>query len=183
VLEHNHDDSGDYHNLSITDKGNGLQSTRVLQDPFTYSRQPSDRTIHAAKESTLSTPRNDFMERLNGRTISLPTPNSRDHASVSNSMACRSQPLESPAASPMPNRFNDKASLSREGGIDLTTTVLELIRSEKIELQASTQMQLCHEIGLKVDVDQAKLRRYEATISELRKRLDELETMILHLTA
>ena len=69
-----------------------------------------------------------------------------------------------------------------KGDSDLTTTVLELIRSENIELKASTEMQMRHEIGLRLDVDGTKVRRYEETIRELRKRLDEMETMVLHLT-
>lgn len=62
-------------------------------------------------------------------------------------------------------------------------SVLELIRSDNLELKVSTEMQLRHEIGLKLDVSETKLRRSKETISELRKRIDELETMVLHLTA
>jgi hypothetical protein len=65
------------------------------------------------------------------------------------------------------------------GDPDLTTIVLELIRSDNPE---PNEVQLRHEIDLRLDVSETKLRRYEETITELRKRLDEMETMVLHLT-
>ena len=69
-----------------------------------------------------------------------------------------------------------------EGDPDLSTIVLELIRSDNPELKASTEIQLRHEIDLRLDVSETKLRRYKETITELRKRLDEMETMVLYLT-
>jgi hypothetical protein len=122
------------------------------------------------------------MERLNNRTILLLTSNSRNHTTVSNNIICRSQLLESPAVSLILNRFNNRANLNREGRTDLTIIILKLIQSEKIKLQTFIQMQLYHEIDLKVDINQTKLRKYETTISKLRKKFDKLETMILYLT-
>jgi hypothetical protein len=43
-------------------------------------------------------------------------------------------------------------------------------------------MQLRYEIGLALDMGEAKLQRYEGTVSDLKKRVDELETMVLNLT-
>jgi len=62
-------------------------------------------------------------------------------------------------------------------------TVLELIRSDNLKLKASTEVQLRHKIGMKLDVGETKLQRYEETISELCNRLDGMETTVLHLTA
>jgi hypothetical protein len=85
--------------------------------------------------------------------------------------------------SPTPGRFNDRTNLNPDGESDLTTTVLELIRSDNPKLKASTELQLRHKIGMKLDVGETKLRRSEETISALRNRLDEMETTVLHLTA
>jgi hypothetical protein len=91
--------------------------------------------------------------------------------------------LQSLDISPTPaGRFNDRTGLSLEEPPDLATAILELIRSDGLDLKASTEMQIRHEIGLRLDVDETKLRRYEETISEQRKRLDELETAVLRLT-
>jgi len=84
--------------------------------------------------------------------------------------------------SPTPGRFSDLAGLSHLREPDLTTTVLDLVRAEYPNLKASTEMQIRHEIGLALDVGETKLRRYEGTIAELSKRVDELETMVLNLT-
>jgi hypothetical protein len=84
--------------------------------------------------------------------------------------------------SPTPGRFSDMAGLSFPREPDLTTTVLELVRADCPKLKASTEMQLRHEIGLASDLGETKLRRYEGTIAELSRRVDELETIVLNLT-
>ena len=65
-----------------------------------------------------------------------------------------------------------------KGESDLTTTILELIRAENRELKISTEMQIRHEIALKLDLAEAKMRRYKETISALCKRLDKFESPI-----
>lgn len=102
--------------------------------------------------------------------------------SADNMTASQPRLLQSLNMSPTPGRFNNRTGLSHHGDSDLTTIVLELIRSDNPELKASTEIQLRHEIDLRLDVSETKLRRYEETITELRKRLDEMETMVLHLT-
>jgi hypothetical protein len=157
--------------------------TMTLEDPFARSSQPSEHARKVARTSTLLTPGQHFTQRLKSRTVSLPTPGSRDHMSADNMTASQPRLLHSRNTSPTPGQFNNKASPNLEEKSDLTTTVLELIRSDNLELKASTELQLRHEIGLKLDVGRTKVRRYEETITELRKRLDEVETMVLHLTA
>jgi len=152
-------------------------------DPFTHSRQHSEHTRKAARTSTLSTPGQRFIERLESRTVSLPTPKSRDRMSACNDTASQPRLLQSLDTSPTPGRFNDRTNLNPDGESDLTTTVLELIRSDNPKLKASTELQLRHKIGMKLDVGETKLRRSEETISALRSRLDEMETTVLHLTA
>ena len=68
-----------------------------------------------------------------------------------------------------------------EGEGDLTTTVLRLLRDEKISLKESTELQIRHEIDLELDLTAAKVKRYEETIARMSTRLDELETMLSHL--
>jgi hypothetical protein len=115
--------------------------------------------------------------------VSLPTPKSRDHTSANNLMASQLRRLPSRTMSPALSRFNDRASLNPEEEPNLITTVLELIRSDSLELKASTELQLRHEIGLVLDIGRTKVGRYQEIITELRIRLNEVEKMALHLTA
>ena len=96
-------------------------------------------------------------------------------------MASQRQLLPSRTTSPTPGRFNDRGSLNPKGESDLITTVLELIRSDSLALKASAELQLRHEIGLVLDVGRTKIGRYQETITELHKRLNEVETMVPHL--
>jgi hypothetical protein len=158
-----------------------LQPTIVLDDPFTYSSRPSDDTRKAARTSTLSTPGQHFIQKLKSHAVSLPTPGSREGISASTNTV--PQPQLWQGISPTPGLPSEKISFDTEGDSDLTMSVLELIRSDNLELKVSTEMLLRHEIGLKLAVSEVKLRRSNETISELRKRIDELETMVLHLIA
>jgi hypothetical protein len=173
----NNDDNDDYNN------GNA----NIYEGPHqpattTDLHQPSEQTEAAPRTPIISTPGQPFIERLQSCTLPLPTPNSRDHIVSSNAMAPQPRLLAQPDTSPTPGRFNDTAGLDLPRESDLTTTVLELIRADYPKLKASTEMQLRHEIGLALDLSETKLRRYEGTISELNKRIDELETMVLNLT-
>ena len=85
--------------------------------------------------------------------------------------------------SPTPNRVKDGAILKLQKESDLATTVLKLLRSDNLKLRAATETQLRLEIGLRLDMDATKLRRYEETISELYNKVDELETMVANLSA
>jgi len=153
----------------------------TLEEPFARPRQPSEHARKVARTPTVSTPGQHFTDRLQSRTVSLPTPNSRDHTSADNVMASQSRRLPSHTTSPTPGLFNNRASPNPEGASDLITTVLELICSNSLGLKASTELQLRHEIGLVLDVGRTKVGRYQETITELRKRLDEVETRVLHL--
>jgi hypothetical protein len=178
----NQDNDGDDCNRTKRGNESSLRPTMVLDDPFARPGQPPEHTRKSVKATTLSTPGQPFTERLKSHTVSLPTPDSQGRISASNDTTSESRLPRSPEMSPTPGLFNNRVRGSLPGKPDLTTTVLELIRSDNIELKTSTEMKLRHEIGLESDVTHAKLRRYEETISELRKRVDELETMVLHLT-
>jgi hypothetical protein len=172
----NHDDDDDNNSRHANTNESPLQPVPPID-----LRKPQEHTRKAARTSSISTPGQHFIERLQSCTLSLPTPSSRDHISSGNTMV--SQPrLPQLDTSPTPGRFSDLAGLSLPREPDLTTTVLDLIRAEYPNLKASTEMQIRHEIGLASDVGETKLRRYEGTIAELNKRVDELETMVLNLT-
>jgi hypothetical protein len=100
---------------------------------------------------------------------SLLTPNTRETISSSN----RRVP-QLPDMTPTPHRYNDDPFKS-ESDTDLTTAIMELLRSDNVELRTSTEVQLQHTIGLGVGVYEAKLRKFEETVAKLRKKLDELE--------
>ena len=60
-----------------------------------------------------------------------------------------------------------------DGHSSLAPAIIELIRLKNLELDASTEAQIRHKIGLVLDVGEAKLRRYEETIAELCTKLDD----------
>jgi hypothetical protein len=75
----------------------------------------------------------------------------RDRMSACNDTASQPRLLQSVDTSPTPGRFNDRTNLNPDGESDLTTTVLELIRSDNPKLKTSTKLQLRHKIGMKLD--------------------------------
>jgi hypothetical protein len=54
-----------------------------------------------------------------------------------------------------------------------------LIRSEKVRLKESIEIQIEHEIDTEVALYEQKLRGSEKTNKKLSKRLDEMESMLL----
>ena len=135
----------------------------------------------AARTSTLAASAQRFKETMKSLTGSLPTPDSREHRVASTNTGSEQRPLQLLDTSPTPGRFKDVASLGLEIESGLTTTVLKLIRSDNLQLKASTEMQLRHEIDLELDLGAARLQRQKETISKLCKRVDELEAMVLHI--
>jgi hypothetical protein len=172
----------DNDNQDVAGEGGAGRPTVAMDDPFTYPRLPVEYERKAARTSTISTPGQKFAERLKTGTESFPTPQSRDPNSSSSVMVSEAQLMQARDTSPTPARFNHTATLNPKGESDLIATVLDLIRADNLKLKGSTEMQIRHEIGLALDLGETKLRRHEGTISELYKRIDELETMILHLT-
>lgn len=69
-----------YHDDNVNSRSRNLAGdggpTVTLEDPFAHSRQPSEHARKVAKTPTVSTPGRHFTERLQSRTVSLPTPNS-----------------------------------------------------------------------------------------------------------
>ena len=136
----------------------------------------------AAKASILSTPGQRFTEKLKSRMESLPTPDSREHRAASCNKDSEQRLFQLLDTSPTPGRFRDAARPGFDAESDLTTTILKLIRSDNLELKASTEIQLRHEIDLQLDLGTAKEQRHKDTITRLCTRVDELETMVLQLT-
>jgi len=151
-------------------------------NPFTRSRQLSEHPRKAARTSTLSTPGQRFTETLKSHTVSLPNPSLRGRVSAVTNAASKLELSRLSDISPTPGRFGDGTSLNSKRDSDLTTTVLELLHSDKVELRAVTEAQIRLEIGLKMDVDEIKLLRYEETISKLREKIDEMEATVMRST-
>lgn len=166
-----HNDSGDYSNHNLNGNKDSLGSTFATDDPFTHSSQLPEYARKAARTSLFATSGRSFTERQENRTASLSTPNSRDRMTSTNRTTSQLQLLQSADTSPTSGRFYDRTSLYGNGESDLATAILELIRSDNLKLKASTEVQVRHEIGLALDVSETKLRRYEETISELRRGL------------
>ncbi len=136
----------------------------------------------ATKAARFSTPGQTFNEKLTACSVPLPTPDSGSRP-VGERMASEPRLRQPVEISPTPARLNSAMALRGDRKADLTTTVLKLIRSDSVELKESTELQIRHEIDLELDLNAARMQRYEETISKLYKRLDALETTVGHLTA
>jgi hypothetical protein len=159
------------------------QSTTGSLDPFQTTVAEETPPSKAVRISVLTTPAQRFTEKLKIGTepSSTSTP---EHTATKNATQRLAQTLgTSPTfAPPIFSPPKGMASLSLEGESSLTLTVLDLIRSDNVELKPSTEIQIRHEIDLMVDIGKAKVERYEETISKLHKRVDELEGIVFHLT-
>jgi hypothetical protein len=153
------------------------QNSAVDKDPFFTPKAP-DTPSNATRAFTLTTPTQRFAEKLRIGVSPLSAPNLFPIPATNNSEPT----TEGLEASPMQDRAKRKAESEFETDSSLTSTVLNLLRSDNIVLKPSTEIQIRHEIDLVVDIGKAKIQRYEETISKLHERVDELERMILILT-
>jgi hypothetical protein len=99
---------------------------------------------------------------------SLPTPDT----------SFRGRPLQETLPAP---RLEDAINLDGERRSNLTSAVLRLLREEGIVLSSSIEIMIAHEIDTELEVNETKVRGYEKTILNLRKRLDEMDNVIQHL--
>jgi hypothetical protein len=60
----------------------------------------------------------------------------------------------------------------------LATVIIALVLADGVNLKVSTEIQIRHEIGLRVDVYESRIKRYEECVSELRERLVDLEEVL-----
>lgn len=102
-----------------------------------------------------------------------PSPTPRLHPAIKREPATRLEPAA---------RLDPAINLHRERRSNLASEVIRLLRSEEVELKESTELMIRHEIELETDLHDAKVNRYEASISRMSDRLDELEELVVHLT-
>jgi hypothetical protein len=114
--------------------------------------------------------------------VSLPTPNSGDSTIARKNVAFGWQRQKLLDASPTPSRFND-AGFGFTEHDDMTTRVIKLLRSNNIELKASTEVQLRHMISSEVGAYEIKLQKSGEAILELGRRLNELESACAQFTS
>jgi len=81
--------------------------------------------------------------------------------------------------SPTLGLLQHEIGLGNERRSNLTTTILDLIDSENIQLKESTMLKICHKIDLELDRNEATVRRYEKTISQLSRRNDYWKSIAL----
>lgn len=154
------------------------QSTSGSLDPFQTTVAQRTQPSIAAMGSILTTPAQLFAEQMKIAT-KLSSDFTPVHAATENATQRLAQTL---GMSPKFASPKGMASLNPEGESSLALTVLDLIRSDNVELKPSTEIQIRHEINLMVDIGKTKVERYEETISKLHKRVDELEGIVFHLT-
>lgn len=152
------------------------QNNARTNDPFTAPAEP-ETPNKGARASDLSTPTSRFAQKLkiNGSPL---YPTIADLSSFDNYMEHASRPSDT---SPILAHDRPGVPAALREGSDLTSTVLDLIRAENVDLKPSTKIQIRHEIDLVVDVGKAKVQRYEETIQKLHERIEELEKLIVDL--
>jgi len=130
----------------------------------------------AAKTTSFSTPRQTVPEKLRSAAQSLQTPRSGKQP-MGIVSASGSRILD--GTSPTLGLLQHEIGLGNERRSNLTTTILDLIDSENIQLKESTMLKICHKIDLELDRNEATVRRYEKTISQLSRRNDYWKSIAL----
>jgi hypothetical protein len=157
------------------------QSATGSRDPFRTAGAQETPPGKAVQIPVFSTSVQRFAEKLKIGTDPLPT-SGPEHKLASGNANSTDQLAEILGTSPTSARSKGLASFGLELESSLASTVLELIRSDNVELKPSTEIQIRHEIDLVVDLGNTKVQRYQETISKLHERVDELEQIVLHLT-
>lgn len=87
------------------------------------------------------------------------------------------------ASSPTPTSRRSQAPTAQNANTpDLTSTILNMLRSDSVMIKGTTETRIRHEIGLREDSFVAKERRYDKTIADLLGRINELESTLELLT-
>ncbi|KAF8850336.1 hypothetical protein BDZ45DRAFT_196320 [Acephala macrosclerotiorum] len=132
--------------------------------------------------SAEDTPHQASKEKLQNAAQAFPTPDtgkgkqSEGQAEASGSQTTKELHIASARLGEVIDLIEDEESSA------LTKAVLELLRSEGVRLGDSIAIQLGSLIDEEVGTHEAKVRNYKNTISRMRKKVDELEGMVLALT-
>jgi hypothetical protein len=78
-------------------------------------------------------------------------------------------------------RLEHAINLKNERRCDLSSAVFRLLRSEGVELSSSIEIMIRHEIDTEMELNGVKIRGYKDTISSLKRKLDEMESIVQHL--
>ena len=146
--------------------GNAGPSKRSIDDGELSGFEDIDLSRKVAKTSRASTPGRTSKEVLEVAAASLLTPET-----AKSKVATRSR--QSKDSSPPPElapaiEFDNERS-------NTTAAVLKLLEEEDIELKESTKILIGDLIDRALDSNDAKVKRYEKTISRLSEKLDEKE--------
>ncbi|KUJ23944.1 uncharacterized protein LY89DRAFT_679217 [Mollisia scopiformis] len=133
----------------------------------------------APRRTMLDTPGQVLEERLNNAAATLPTPDTgkKPEAEGVASGSRTSKQLTLASA-----RLGDVIDLTEDTPSALTIAVMDELHSAKVRLNDSTKAYIGHLIDSEIDQHDAKMRRNQKTISKMKKRLDELESLVLALT-
>ena len=163
------------------ENGNGGPSNRKVDDGDVFDAGDEGRespSRKAAKTNEFATPGGQtFTERLKEVALSTTDSGGKGKAIATEPAI----PIQAENTSSPPIRSKDALTLSR-GGMDLASRVIKLLRDEKVVMKESTELLIRHEIDLDSDLNTAKIRRLEETVSKMSKRIDELETLVSQLT-
>jgi hypothetical protein len=116
------------------------------------------------RAAALPTP--ETIEKGKGKSVDLPDPAPLQSPS-------RGAPTVAQERELIPEQSLDSSSLA--------TKVIRLVREENVDLKESTELQIRHEIDVEMDMNAARMKRYEVTVSKLKKKVDELESSLGHL--
>lgn len=151
------------------DDENGGPSNRGVGTTGLSDLEDIDTSRKAIKNTRFCTP--GQTDRLRAAEQSLPTPDTGGRTLNAALQRSRGESL--------PPQLGDAITLDSERTSSLSATVLKLIRSEKVDMKESTEVQIEHEIDTEVALYEQKLRSYEKTNKKLSKRLDEMENMVV----
>jgi hypothetical protein len=158
----------------LSDENENGSPSKLNDDDMQEVEETDTPSRKAPKKTRFSTPGQSFIEKLKNDGVTIPTPESGDRHLGD---ASTSRPRD--VSSPIPIQLENAIFLNDDRRSDLAARVLSLIRSEKVNFRDSTLARIRHEIEMEVDLNDAKLRRYNETITELSRKLDEKERQLL----
>lgn len=141
-------------------------------DPGSPSRKAPKRTMR-------DTPGRVLEDRMQNAAAALPTPDTGKQPQARAEASASRTSKELTLAS---SRLGEVIDLTEDTTSDLTLRVLEELRSEGLVLKDSTKLTIGHLMDTEIEMREAKIRMSQKTMARMKRRLDELESVVLALT-
>jgi hypothetical protein len=177
--------------VSDEEENGGLSGNGIVVTPDTESDEmvgdPHSPSRKATKRSRQDTPGKVLSEAVitQNAANSLPTPDTAkpshsDQEQINLASSPDSRKLREIAEASV--RLGEVIDLTTETTSDLTTAVLDELKSAKVHLKESTKAYVAHLIDTEMELHDSRMRRCKVTMAKMKKRLDEMESALVAMT-